>query len=148
MNQRPDIDNYALAIAHVVKLRSEDPYLQVGAVAVNNEGRIVGTGYNGLKTGMTLPPEVWADRDLRRRYIIHAEINVCSLIRRGDATTLAITSSPCESCANAIVAAGFKRVIYTHAFRDDSGIKLLNFYGVDVVQYDYDFVKNLITAGL
>jgi len=123
-------------LAYAAKSRSEDPYLQVGAVALNAEGRVLATGYNGLKSKFTLSDATWADRDRRRNFIIHAEMNVLSLLRRGEATTLAVTSSPCLDCAKNIVAHGIQRVLYCEDFRDTAGLDLLNDYGVELVKID------------
>ena len=40
-----------MGIAYLSGQRSKDPVTQVGACIVNDEMRIVGTGYNGLPNG-------------------------------------------------------------------------------------------------
>ena len=42
------LPEYAMALAHVASLRSEDPYRKVGAVAIDFSNRVIGTAYNGL----------------------------------------------------------------------------------------------------
>ena len=42
---------YALQIAAVASLRSEDPHRKVGACALNHQNMVVGVGYNGLASG-------------------------------------------------------------------------------------------------
>ena len=48
---RLPMPQYAMALAHVASLRSEDPYRKVGAVAIDFANRVIGTGYNGLAPG-------------------------------------------------------------------------------------------------
>ena len=72
-------DEYALSLAHVAKLRSEDPFRQVGACALDHENRVLGVAYNGLKSGTVVPEKFWSDRNKRRPYKIHAEANLLSL---------------------------------------------------------------------
>ena len=42
---------YALEIARVASLRSEDPHRKVGACALNHQNMVIGVGYNGLASG-------------------------------------------------------------------------------------------------
>lgn len=42
---------YFMASAFLVAKRSKDPVTRVGAVIVNQENKIVGTGYNGMPIG-------------------------------------------------------------------------------------------------
>lgn len=122
-------------MAYSASLRSEDPYVRVGAVALTHDGRVIAAGYNGLPQGKHVDPSFWLNRDERRKYIIHAEINVCALIKRGDAETLAVTLSPCASCASAIIAAGFSRVVYANVYDKDSiGLDLLKNAGINLIQ--------------
>ena len=48
---------YALKLAETAALRSEDPYQQVGACALNKEHMVLGLGYNGLATGTNIEEE-------------------------------------------------------------------------------------------
>jgi len=147
--QRVSKEEYALMLAHTASWRSEDPYLRVGAIAVTVDGRVIASGYNGLRAGKTVTPEFWDNRDARRKYMIHAEINVCSLIRSGEAHTLAVTLSPCGACANAIAATGFKRVLYSDIYaRDTTGLDLLKDYGIELVCIPREHIIQLIRNNL
>ena len=42
------MEEYALELAKAASLRSEDPFVKVGACALNHENMVVGVGYNGL----------------------------------------------------------------------------------------------------
>ena len=63
MGDRLGIPEYAMALAHVASLRSEDPFRKVGAAALDRDNRVIGTAYNGLAPGFDPPPGFWDDRD-------------------------------------------------------------------------------------
>lgn len=128
-------EEYALRIAEVASLRSEDPYQQVGACALDDNNRVIGVAYNGLAQGINVTKEFWEDRDQRRPFMIHAEANLLSLFERNRCKLLACTLLPCSSCASLIAAHGIKKVVYKEIYkRDTSAIKILNFYGIEVKQ--------------
>ena len=66
MPDRISIAEYAIALAHVASLRSEDPFRKVGAVALDHSNRVIGTAYNGLAPGFDAPEGFWDDRDQRQ----------------------------------------------------------------------------------
>lgn len=124
-------EQYALKIAQVAALRSEDPYCQVGACALDHENRVIGVAYNGLSPGKVVNQSFWADRETRRPFMIHAEINLLSLLKRGECSLLACTLLPCSSCAQAICAHGVKTVIYREEYeRDSNATRIFAFAGV------------------
>ena len=65
-------EEYALKIAEVAALRSEDKYVQVGSCALDYSNRVIGVAYNGLASGISVPDSFWDDRDVRRPFMIHA----------------------------------------------------------------------------
>jgi len=127
---RVERDTYAMMLAFVASLRSEDPTRKVGAVALDANGYVIGVAYNGVKSKTIMPDDFWSDRDGRRKYMIHAEQNLCALFKRGDAETVAVTTKPCPSCANLLVAHGVRRVIYGEDYTDDSS-DILSTYGIE-----------------
>lgn len=80
---RLPIPQYVMTLAHAAALRSEDPYRKVGAAALDADNRVIGTAYNGLYPGFKAQDTFWASREERQKYMLHAEINLCSLFRRG-----------------------------------------------------------------
>ena len=110
--QRLSWPETALRLAYnIADYRSQDPYVQVGAVIIKNDNSII-LGYNGP------PPEIeidWSIRDERRKRIIHAEENVLSEIKRGEARIMAVTGLPCEHCIKSIAKKGIKEVFYGKA---------------------------------
>ena len=128
---------YALKIAEISALRSEDPFIKVGAAVLNKENRIVGIGYNGLAPSKNVSEDFWSDRDERRKYMIHAEANALLNVKRGDGELLACTLLPCGSCATLISAHGIKKVVYKEIYkRDISSLDIFKFYGIECEQLD------------
>ena len=128
-------EEYALKIAEVAALRSEDPWMQVGACGLDRENRVIGVAYNGLASGIKTTKEFWENRDLRRPYMIHAEANLLSLFERNKCKLLACTLLPCSSCATLIAAHGVKRVVFREIYnRDKSAIHIFGFYGIELQQ--------------
>jgi dCMP deaminase len=129
-------EEYALKIAEVTALRSEDPYMKVGACVLNADNRIIGVGYNGLASGKNVTPVFWQDRDERRKYMIHAEANALCSVKRGEAALLACTLLPCCCCATIIASHGIKRVVYKETYkRDTSALEIFDFYEISCEQY-------------
>jgi dCMP deaminase len=130
--QRISWDNHALLLAWAATRRSEDPYMKVGACALGYNNEVLGVAYNGLAPGKEVTEEFWVDRDKRRPFMIHAETNLLARIKPGQAKTLAITLQPCSHCAQAIVAYGIKRVVYSMRYDfDKGGLGILDFYGIE-----------------
>ncbi|MES2594994.1 MAG: deoxycytidylate deaminase [Verrucomicrobiota bacterium] len=138
MNEAPknrlSIPEYAMALAHVASLRSEDPYRKVGAVALDADNRVIGTAYNGLAPGYNAPEGFWDDREARRKYMLHAEVNLCSLFTRGSAKLIACTTMPCTSCMQMICSYGIKEVYYHDIYPDSESPLIAERYGVRLVQ--------------
>ena len=135
MSERLSWDEYAMRIAEVAALRSEDPFVKVGACALNAENKVIGVAYNGLAAGKTVEKEFWLNRNKRRPYILHAEANLLSLFKKNECATIACTLLPCSQCAAHIVAHGVKRVLYRDVYETDKqGSEILKFYNVDLIQ--------------
>lgn len=129
-------NEYALKLAEVAALRSEDPYTQVGACILDKDNRVLSLGYNGLAPGTNVEAKFWAARDGRRPYMLHAEVNALSLVKRNEgAATLACNLLPCTSCAQMIAAYGIKTVVYKEEYtRDDQAKKIFQFYNIELIK--------------
>lgn len=127
----------AIKVADVVKDRSEDPYKKVGACVLNKEGRILSVGYNGLLSKQTVADNFWKDRDERRKYMIHAEINALASITRYDKPyMLACTLLPCASCAVNIASYGIKYVYYLEEYeKDQLAHEIFDFYKIKINKF-------------
>lgn len=131
---RLTIPEYAMALAHVASLRSEDPFRKVGAVAIDYDNRVIGTAYNGLAPGYNADPEFWIDRDDRRKYMLHAEVNLCSLFTRGNVKLVASTTKPCTSCMQMLCAYGIKEVYYRDDYPESEADAIASRYSIQLVQ--------------
>lgn len=129
-------EEMALNIALECSKRSEDLHKKVGCCILNKEGRVLSTGYNGLIPNFNMPIRFWNNRDLRRKYIIHAEINALSRIKRDECPyILATTLLPCSACAINIASYGIKKVIYKEDYHKDKGsYDIFNFYKIELNQ--------------
>ena len=131
MSTRKTWEEYALLLARSASSRSEDPYNKVGACALGYTNRVLGVAYNGLVSGKKVSKPFWQDRDRRRPYIIHAEQNILSLFKRGEARLLACTLLPCSDCARLISSWEIPLVCYIDDYHRDSGaLDIFKFYNV------------------
>ena len=123
---------YGLEIAKVAALRSEDPKIKVGAVAFTKENRVVGIAYNGLMSGFKTPEGFWDDRDKARKYISHAEQNLVSLFKRGEADTVFCTMTPCTSCMILLISHGIQNIYYSEEYAKSEALDIAKMYGINL----------------
>lgn len=131
---RISIPEYAMALAHVASLRSEDPFRKVGAVAIDHANRVIGTAYNGLAPGFEATPGFWDDREARQKYMLHAEVNLCSLFTRGSVKLVAVTTKPCTSCMQMLCAYNIKEIYFRDNYDKSDADAIAALYGVRLVQ--------------
>tara|TARA_R110002020_G_scaffold467478_1_gene691048 strand:- start:425 stop:835 length:411 start_codon:yes stop_codon:yes gene_type:complete len=129
-------EQYALDIARTASSRSEDHHVKVGACALNSQQMVVAVGYNGLASGKDVSYDFWRNRDHRRKFMIHAEVNCLSLFQKGEAEMLAVTLLPCSSCATMIAGYGISKVIYGDTYkRDTVALEIFDFYDIECIKY-------------
>lgn len=111
-------DEYFMAIAIFTSLRSKDPSTKVGAIVVNDQNHIVGTGYNGFVAGVDESMFNW-ERDgdwleTKYPYVVHAEANSILNTTVSDLRNCRIytTLYPCNECAKKIAQKKITEVIY------------------------------------
>lgn len=129
-DSRISIPSYAMALARVASLRSEDPYRKVGAAALDSDNRVIATAYNGLAPGFNAPDGFWEDREGRRKFMLHAEINLCSLFRRGEAKIVATTTMPCTACMQTLCAYGIREIYYQEIYLPSDAPEIASLYGI------------------
>ena len=137
----PDWDLYFLEIARAVSLRGKCTRRQVGAILVNQQGRIVSTGYNGFPSGTKGDCLTGACPRGRMSYsevpadshytdpsspgycpATHAEAN--ALLYSGERTigcTMYTTAKPCPDCQRLIASGGVIRVFWQESKEDTIG---------------------------
>ncbi len=109
--ERLDWVETALSLAFdIAEYRSQDPYVQVGACGLKHDGSIV-LGYNGAPSGVEID---WADRNERRKRVIHAEANVLNFVRPEEIKLLAVTHIPCQECIKLIAQKRIKKIYYVN----------------------------------
>ena len=114
---------------HVATNWSKDPSTKVGAVLVNYEYGQEFIGYNGFPSGMNDDPARYADRDLKYKLVVHAEVNAivkAGLLARG--ATLYVYPSfslppICNECAKLAIQRGVKEVVGYIADPNDPRVK-------------------------
>jgi dCMP deaminase len=135
MSKRVPWEDYALKLAEVAMLRSEDPYRKVGACILGHSNEVLAVAYNGLAPGKNVTEDFWKDRNERLPYMIHAEANCLVRVKKGEGKIIACTLLPCTACATNIVAHGIKKVVYKDLYeRDSNALKIFDFYGIECVK--------------
>ena len=111
-------DDYFMGVALLAAERSKDPNTQVGACIVDEQNRILSTGYNGFPLGCSDDEFPWeregAETETKYPYVVHAELNAI-LNSRGKSligSKLYVALFPCNECAKAIIQSGISEVIY------------------------------------
>ena len=111
-------DEYFMGVAQLAAQRSKDPSTQVGCCIVDDQNRILSTGYNGFPHGCSDDEFPWnRDESLgetKYPFVVHAELNAI-LNNRGKSLAgakLYVGLFPCHECAKAIIQAGIREVIY------------------------------------
>lgn len=109
---RPTKQEWALGLAFAAAKRSEDLHNKVGAVVCKQDGTVAGIGYNGAPTGIEID---WTQREKRREFVIHAEINALRLARFGETANgfMAVTHCPCTNCILAAASHGIKTIVWS-----------------------------------
>lgn len=139
-------DEYFMGVAKLASHRSKDPSTTVGACIVNQDNKIISTGYNGSPTGYDDDNMPW-DREgsfenTKYAYVCHSELN--AILNSPSVLTnckLYVTLFPCNECAKAIVQSGIKEVIYMdNKYKDTDGVKvskkILETCGVKCREYE------------
>lgn len=136
---RPSLDEYYLRMVSLVASRGTCPRRQVGAVLVDDHGKLVATGYNGPPAGMdhcTDHPCAGAnDRsgDNSRCIAVHAEVNAVlqAQASRREPWTLYSSATPCFNCAKVLITAGVKEVVSQSVYQGDvEGLYLMARAGI------------------
>jgi dCMP deaminase len=118
-----DDDEHFMIIAEVSAERSEDPSRRVGCCIVDDEQRIISTGFNSMPRGCGEFP--WSKEglwiDTKYPYVCHAEadaiLNGQRSMKNG---TMYTTLFPCNECAKLIVQSGIRHVKYMDSKGDVS----------------------------
>lgn len=133
-DQRIPWDQYFMAQAVLLALRSTCTRLEVGATLVKDK-RIIAGGYNGSVSGdVHCIDDGCYVVDNHCIRTIHAEMNaLLQCAKLGISTDQAevyVTHFPCLQCTKALLQAGIRKIYYLHDYRNDPyAVELINQVG-------------------
>jgi dCMP deaminase len=140
---RPTRDEYFVQMLALVASRSTCARRKVGAIIVDERGRVLSMGYNGVPSRFPhctdAPCEGAGDPpgDTRRCLAVHAEMNAVVQCHRLDlADTLYASCLPCHGCAKVLCNTPVKRVVVVESYADSQGLWVLKRAKVSVVVWD------------
>jgi len=114
-------------LAEHVSRWSKDPSTKCGAVIVDQQKRIISIGFNGFPAKTKDNQNFYADRNIKYRRVLHAELNAI-LFAKQDLTGTSIYIAPmlpCAQCAATIIQTGIAN-IFTKQFIDEEKIDRWN----------------------
>lgn len=122
---------------------SKDPTTKVGAVIVDNQGRLVSMGYNGFPRGVRDNFTRLNNRETKHKFTCHAERNALDQAPGSvEGCTLYVPLFPCNECAKSIIQRGIRRVYtfvpdpnYDNPWNWDVTKQLFDEAGVDLIEY-------------
>lgn len=139
MVKRQSWDSYFMGLTDVIASRSTCLRRRVGAVAVDKNHRIIGTGYNGAPSGMEHCTEKTCIRTVKNIpsgqqldicKALHAEANiVLQLGFQLKDSTLYCNTQPCTNCFKLLIGAGVHRIVWKNAYNDSYAHTLMKEYG-------------------
>mgnify|MGYP003349352735 FL=1 len=106
-------DQRFLDLAKLVSSWSKDPSTQVGAVIVDDQRRIISTGYNGFPRGVEDLDSRLQDRTIKYEMIVHGEINAILFANQSiyGCTLYTWPFMPCSRCAAIVIQSGIRTVV-------------------------------------
>lgn len=124
-------DEYFMNLAITVSERGTCDRAYVGCVIVNEDNRIVTTGYNGSIKGNPHCDDIGHTmRDGHCIATIHAEMNALLYCAKEGISVKGckayVTHFPCLNCTKSLIQAGIKQIYYKEVYRvDEYAIELL-----------------------
>lgn len=124
MANRKSWNQYFMEITEMVASRSTCDRAFVGCVIVNEDHRIVSTGYNGSVAGNPHCDDVGHTiRDNHCIATIHAEMNALLYCAKEGISVkncnAYVTHFPCLNCTKALIQAGIKKIYYKYEYNVD-----------------------------
>tara|TARA_B100001564_G_scaffold354335_1_gene364717 strand:+ start:462 stop:890 length:429 start_codon:yes stop_codon:yes gene_type:complete len=112
-------DERYIKLAEYIADWSKDPSTKVGAVIVDDKGRIVSLGFNGFPQKISDNDRL-NDRDEKYNVIVHAEANAILFASKdlSGCTIYTYPFQPCSSCSGLIIQSGIKRVVTVKTHND------------------------------
>lgn len=152
IKQETKWDKWFLGLARYISTASKDPSTKCGAVIVDENRRIVSTGYNGFPQGVDDSEADYTNRDLKIAQVVHAEVNAIIFAQRSlkNCTLYTRPFGCCSHCAAVVIQAGIKRVVSpilpAHLTRWEDSVKIAQKMfkeaGVEIITYETASLEN------
>lgn len=111
-------NQFWMQVAEKVSSCSKDPNTKVGAVILDEDDRVVSTGYNGMLAGVKEESMWQGSRELKHHCVIHAEMNAMLFARRPlKGCVMYTTHGPCANCLKHALQAGINEIYYQEVYR-------------------------------
>lgn len=140
MTSRPTLDEIYIRMLSIFAKRSTCTRRQVAAIFVDEYGRVLSCGYNGVPRGFThctdTPCKGATDEpgNTTNCEAVHAEQNAilnCSDLNR--VNTVYCSCTPCYECAKMLAnLKNLKRVVVNEAYADHRGFEILERAGIKI----------------
>ena len=120
MNNMKKWDLRFLKLTKHISGWSKDPSTKVGCVIVDENNRLISTGYNGFPKGIIDSVERYNDRDIKYPMVVHSESNAIIFAQKDltNCTIYTYPMPPCASCSGLIIQSGIKRIVALRATKD------------------------------
>ena len=120
-----------LNLAKHISLWSKDPSTKCGAVIVDNDNRVISTGYNGFPTGIDDTDERYNNREIKYGYVVHADMNsiLFSHTSLEDLTIYTYPLPPCSRCTVHVIQSKLGRIVSAIPGED-----ILSRWGEDLIE--------------
>ena len=114
--------NHFIEMAQLVSTMSKDPNHKIGAVIVDQNNRVISTGFNGFAHGIKDSNERLENKDIKRLLMLHAEENAI-LHAKQDLKGCYIYIygyPPCVHCMSLIIQSGLSCIYYKNSRKDNT----------------------------
>ena len=113
-----------MRLAKEISTWSKDPSSKIGAVIVNDDRRILSTGYNGFPRGIEDTEERLNNKEEKYPRIVHGELNaLLGALYNGvsvkDATLYVYGLPVCADCTKSVIQSGISRVVINMSALDN-----------------------------
>ncbi len=126
-------EEYAMKLAEVAALRSNDHFRKVGACILRHDNSVASLGFNGEIPGYNL--SFLDDREKRRAYISHAESSALRYIKPGEGRLIACTLRPCRSCLIQIAMMSIKFIYFKEEYeKDELVVEIAKEYDINLIK--------------
>ena len=105
-----------LNLAKEVASWSKDPSRKIGTVAIGDRGQVLSQGYNGFPRLINDTEERYSNREIKYKYVVHAEMNVIynasmNGVSLRDSTMFIHGLPACSECAKGMIQVGCKHIV-------------------------------------